>query len=767
MTRGAVYPLAMRRKRAIASTRVVVAALALAALAAAGAVRAAGRLEDDLGRSEVRVRSEAYPIVSGLSVPDSGLVERLETLGYRRVHERPSRPGEYFWGDTVLWVFRRAHRLGGTDYGAALLGLRLDRGVVTGLVDARGGEHRLDRRGLVWLEPETLSESLEGDRADRLPVRLDDLPERVWRPLLAAEDHRFFEHGALDARAVARAALANLKRGGVAQGGSTITQQLVKNRDLTPKRTLGRKLSEAARALALEAEYDKREILEAYLSSVYLGHVDGLAIYGYGTAARVYFSRRPRDLTLPQAALLAAMVQGPNGLSPLRHPERALSRRNWVLGRMRELGWVDAGEAEAARASGLGLSPSPPLRSAPVHALSRVAAEARRAAPGRIAEGRGVVVETTLDPVLQRDAEQAVSRGLARLQREHRALRTAPLSAALVAIDPDDGAVLAYVGGDPTEPAGGFDRASEAKRQPGSTVKPLVLLEAFDRCGGRDPLSPSSRVADEPLRWELPSGVWEPENYDRRFEGVIPVRQALAESRNVPFARIERWCGVEATAKTLERAGLAVPDPPPPSLALGTVETSPLELAGAYTVLATPGRARAPRLVDRIELPEGRAIEVAHPSSRRVVRPSSAWLVRDLMTTAVDDGTARVARIEGVDVAAKTGSSSDLKDSWFAGHADGVVAVVWVGLDDGRSLGLTGAAGAGPIWREFMLAAVPARPPRTLDRPRDIVERYVDSTTGLLVRERHRHAVLERFRRGALPPRDRFWRRDTPLSVVK
>jgi len=274
-------------------------------------------------------------------------------------------------------------------------------------------------------------------------------------------------------------------------------------------------------------------------------------------------------------------------------------------------------------------------------------------------------------------------------------------------------------------------------------------------------------VADEPLHVSLPSGDWSPSNYDGRFLGTIDVRTALAQSRNVPFVRIARWCGLKKTAGLLERAGLSLPDEPPPSFALGAVEVSPLELASAYTVLATPGRRVAPLPVWRIEKPEGNGIARLKPRRRRVVHASTAFLVHDLLIDAVERGTARIAALDGVRVAAKTGSSSELRDAWLVGHAGSLVTVAWVGLDDGGPLGLSGAAAAGPLWRDFMEVAVPARPARKLELPRGIVERYVDPRTGLLVRSFNVRARKELFRQVAQPARDRFFRSDSPVPVVR
>ena len=725
-------------------------------------------LETELGRNESRIYAAPFAVPAGARVADLELPTRLERLGYRRVHARPARPGEYFHGSEVFWFYRRACHAFGSDRPAELVGLALDEasGVVAARRLADGSRRPLREEADAWLEPELLAESLDGRRATRVRIDLATLPESVWRPVLAAEDARFFTHTGVDPRALARAALRNLQKGRLAEGGSTITQQLIKNRDLSPERSLGRKASEAMRALALEATFEKREILQAYLNSVYLGHVDGLAIHGLGTAARAYFSKPAAQLTLAEAAALAAMIQGPNRLSPAAHAAALRARRDWVLSRMGELGWSSRAEVERARARPLGAKLTAPRAPMAPQFVAWVAREVERQDGGRAAAGRGFLVETTLDPLLQRWAESAASARLDALRRSHPKLND-KLSVALVALDGRTGEVLAYVGGDPRSAAGGFDRARIAKRQPGSVVKPFVALEALESCGGRKPLTASSRIADRPLAIDVPQGRWQPENFDREFHGPVLLREALAESRNVPSVRIARWCGFEATAATFERAGFELPRDPPPSFVLGAIESTPLTVAAAYTVFATLGRVLEPYAVRRIETSGGRGVESRRPASRRVAGEEATYIVRDLLRTAVERGTATAGEIPGFDVAAKTGSSSELRDAWFAGQAGSVVAAVWIGLDDGGRLGLTGAQATGPLWHEFMKAAAPARPPLALERPRGLVEQWVQVDTGLLTGPHRAGSRQELYREGTLPTRRRWWRADRPMPVIE
>lgn len=717
-------------------------------------------LEDDLGRSEVRIWAAPFEIASGRTLDELALVERLQRLGYERVSEAPDDPGEFFWGFDAFRIHRRSYRHDGRVAPAERIDLALDRDTtrVMGRLDERDGESRIEPLRDAFLEPEVLAESLTGRRAPRLPVDLDRLPERVWRPLLAAEDARFFDHVGVDGRSIARAMLVNLRAGEVVQGGSTITQQLVKNRDLTPERSLGRKVSEAVRSLMLEASYDKEEILESYLDHVYLGHVDGVAIHGYGRAARTYFSKRARELTLLEAATLAAMVQGPNRLDPVSHPERVRKRRDWVLSRLAELEWVPVEEIERLRGRPVRTKLSSPPRRDARHFLSWIAASAERELGERLEDGRGIVVETTLDAWLQERVEAHVGAHLARYRR-------VGLSGAAVVLDQRDGGVLAYVGGDPRDEGDAFDRARAARRQIGSTVKPLLLLEAFEECGNRDQLHQATLVADEPLTVDLSPGSWTPRNNDGRFRGVVEVRRALRHSYNVPFARIGLHCGLDEAARLLRELGLDPPAPPPPAITLGAVEASPVELAQAYTVFGGLGRGVDARAYERIEKPSGGRLVRAPRDSWRVVHRSTAYVVDALLADVVARGTGRGAALDGLRVVGKTGTTP--RDAWFAGRADGVVVVVWFGVDEGRRLGLTASSAAAPLWRRIAADAAPSKPRFELKRPSSVVDRTIEPGSGRRAKWIFGSGEERLFRWVAQPPKDRWIRDDDPVPVVR
>lgn len=339
------------------------------------------------------------------------------------------------------------------------------------------------------------------------------------------------------------------------------------------------------------------------------------------------------------------------------------------------------------------------------------------------------------------------------------------MSAALVAVDGLTGDVLAAVGGDPAK-RDDFDRVRFARRQPGSTVKPLVLLEALERCGDRETLYNSRRVVDRPMTIALPSGDWNPVNPDLRHRGVVDLRTALVDSLNVPLVRVARWCGFDATADRFRTAGLDVPDSPPPSFVLGALEVTPSQLASAFTTFVDLGRRRHPRVVARPSTSAGRRLGRSEPRSSRVGRPSTAYLVRDLLR---ESGGAAVGAVAfgGQEVVGKTGTSSEQRDAWFVGAVGSMVVAVWVGLDEDGSLGLSGSEAAAPIWRSFARNSAVALRPWSAPRPRAVVERWIDPKTGLRKRSSRGGARREIFRHGAEPPRKRFFSRRAPERPIE
>jgi penicillin-binding protein 1B len=567
------------------------------------------------------------------------------------------------------------------------------------------------------LEPELLTGVGETGLERRRPLALADMSRFVSLAVLATEDHRFFDHGGIDLLAMGRALVVNTSRGEIAQGASTLTQQLAKNLLLGPERTWRRKVREGALALAIEQRYPKAKILEAYLNTVYLGQRGRAAVLGVGAAAQSYWGKDARRLGLAESALLAGLIRAPNRYSPVDHPERAQRRRDAVLRRMRELGMIDGSALQAALAEPVRVRAGGGLPSPAPYFLDYA-----RTTTGADLGVKGLRIHTTLDPSLQRAAEASVARGLDRLESAHRSLRRSPsgerIQAALVALDPVTGAVRALVGGRDYE-LSAFNRVTHAHRQPGSAFKPFVFLAALRRGPAGEPpaVTPVSLVEDLPVEVETEREPWAPRNFEDRFDGVITVRQALERSSNAVAVRLAQTVGLDSVVRTARDIGFTSRMAPVPALALGSFEVTPLELAAAYATLANGGTRVSPYGVRAVDggagAPTTDATRAVTRRSASPVSPEEAYLLTHLLRGVVDRGTGAAVRALGLDgaVAGKTGTTNDTRDAWFAGYSPRLVAVVWVGFDDGTPLGLSGARAALPIWTDFMQAAAALEDP--------------------------------------------------------
>jgi penicillin-binding protein 1B len=705
-------------RRLFVGVLVAVAALAVAAGAmAAWATVFAARLDLAAAQDTPLVFAAGRAIRPGVAI--RAVSEALDRLHYRPVTGAPPKPGEFRRSGGRWDIHLRAPE-GGAEP-ARVVRLRVEGPWITEVAGATGS---VDASG-VALEPELLTGVGDTGLERRRPVALGDMSPFLPAAVLAAEDHRFFDHLGLDVVAVARAVVANVTRGGITQGASTLTQQLVKNLALRPERTWRRKILEGALALAIERRYDKEQILEAYLNTVYLGQRGRAALVGVGAAAQSFWGKDARRLGLAESALLAGIIRAPNRYSPEDHPARARQRRDAVLRRMHELGMIDKQALEAALAERTTVRAGTTLPSQAPYFLDHVRATAGDLEPGRTR------VYTTLDPGLQRAAEAAVARGLDRLESAHRGLRRSAsgerLQAALVAIDPATGEIRAMVGGRDYQ-LSPFNRVTRARRQPGSAFKPFVFLAALRRGPTGEPpsVTPASVVEDLPIEIAMPQDAWAPRNFEDRFDGLITVRQALERSSNSVAVRLAQTAGLDNVVRTAREAGFTSRMAPVPALALGSFEVTPLELARAYATLANGGTRVAPH---GIRLIEGRP-RAARAAARASGVPSAffadeLYLVTDLLRSVVDRGTGAAVRALGLEgaVAGKTGTTNDTRDAWFAGYSPRLVAVVWVGFDDGTPLGLSGAGAALPIWTDFMRAAAAVEDPGDFAMPSTLVVR--------------------------------------------
>ncbi len=687
------------------------------------------RFRGELFDVPARVYTRPLLVEPGSNLQTLRLVERLRRLGFQEAKRDKLEPGEFRRSRGVLSFAPR--RSMGSAERETRIDLVLDEsGRVRELRGASGERLRETR-----LEPELLGE-LAGTRLERRRlVHLGDVPAQLIDAILTIEDRRFHEHNGLDVRRIAGAFVRNVQAGRVVQGGSTITQQLVKNLYLSPERKFNRKLREAVMALFLELGHSKQEILEAYLNEVYLGQRGAVSIHGFGAAARHYFGKDLADVTLGEAALLAGLIAAPGRYSPFQHPEAARERRDLVLAELRELGKIDEAAELRARREPLEIAryDAADERPAP-HFLAWLRADLERAYGEDAVLEAGLQVVSTLDGQLQHAANQALAQGLARLERDFPKLakKSAPLEGALLALDPATGDVLALVGGRNFAKSQ-FDHATQARRQPGSAFKPIVALAALSRSvGGDEPLTLAARVPDEPLELDTPAGKWRPANFDGEFRGMVTLRDALEKSLNVPIARVALEIGPERIVRTARLLGIESPLSPVPALALGASEVTLLELVRAYA--AFPSGGVVPRVRGWSEVLDGEAKQIEHTETDALASFDAAetWLVTSALQGAVDRGTAAGLRRLGLrgPIAGKTGTTNDFRDAWFIGYTPNLVAGVWVGFDDGSSVGVPASVAALPIFAEFVKLALGTELEEQFHEPPGIESVRVEASSG-------------------------------------
>jgi penicillin-binding protein 1B len=680
------------------------------------------------------IYSAPLVLYSGLDVGRAGIVERLDRLRYRPVSGPGVTLGEYARLADRIRIGRRSfaypHRI---DAGGVLDLLLDEEDRIAELRDASGSAVPVAE-----LEPEVIAQIHGPSRADRRLARLEQVPPVLVRAILAVEDQRFYEHSGIDVRRIVGAMLANLRAARIVQGASTLTQQLVKNFYLTPERTFRRKLREAAMALLLERDHTKEEILEAYLNEVYLGQRGSVAIHGVGEGAFHYFSKEIGQITLSESAMLAGLITGPSLYSPYTHPEAARERRDLVLEILLEREWISEGELEAAASEPVSVE-SPPLEAnrAP-YFVDHLRRDLAGVYGEDLLESEGLSIHTTLDPQAQEYANRAVANGLRRLEDRLPLLPPAPddtpLQAALLALNPRTGEILALVGGR-NYGRSQFNRATQARRQPGSVFKPIVALAALARRSDEPPSHTLvSPLLDEPLEVASAGGVWSPANYDEEFRGPVTLRQAIEQSLNVPVARLGLEVGLERIIATAQRLGLAGRLDPVPSLALGVFEVTLLEAARAYAVFATAGVRPTLRTYAEVMDAEGTVLERQSLDFERVFTPEETYLVTSALEGVVDRGTGRGLRRLGFDgaVAAKTGTTSAYRDAWFVAYVPDLLVAAWVGFDDERSHDMPGSVAALPMVAEFLLNTVGPEGRGDLPRPPGIVMAAVAAPPGPL-----------------------------------
>ncbi len=662
-----------------------------------------------------KIYADSKIIYPGMNVAVPQLREKLRRLGYRSSRRQPRARGEYriHGKGGVVEVFLHDFQYPLRDFRGFPVRVSLKSGTI----------HRIQRLDTgevlpsLELEPEVVTGFYDRVREQRRIVRLEEVPASVRKAVLAVEDERFYYHRGVDPVAVLRAFVANLRRGGVVQGGSTLTQQLMKNFFLDSDRTLERKVKEALMALVTEWMYTKDQILENYLNEIYLGQNGSQGIFGIWEAARFYFVKEPEQLTVGETAMLAGLIRAPNRYSPYRNVKDATRRRNVILAKLVGDGIITRHAYERALREVFEKRKPVRVTNGAPYFTDYVKKELAAHYSHDVLTAEGLHIFTSLDLELQQAAETAVSKGLARLEKGYRHLRkiakTDDLEGALVVIKPQTGEIRAMVGGRDYRKSQ-FNRVVQAKRQPGSVFKPFVYLAALTHGSshGHEPYRSTTFVEDAPFTWSFGRQSWAPENYKQRYYGRVTMREAMERSLNAATARIAQDVGIKKIREMAYRMGIESRLPLLPSLSLGAVEVTPLEMAGAFSALANNGVRTHLLSIKNVVDRNGNVLEKRNIRVKRVISPQVAHDMNNMLRGVVERGTARATRLQGFTrpAAGKTGTTNDARDAWFAGYTPDLLALVWVGFDRQSELGLAGSQAALPIWTDFMKKATSRLP---------------------------------------------------------
>lgn len=693
-----------------------------------------------------RIYADSTMLFAGQARDKRQVLAILAALGYRRDWDGGLAPGQYRITSQGLEVCLRPLAMPGHGRASLSVGLSFDRNGIRDIrsLDGKGSP------GVVELEPRRIAQLFGPERESRIVVSRSRIPLHLTKAVLAAEDADFYQHPGVDLFGVLRALWVNLKAGGIRQGGSTITQQLAKSYFLTPERTIWRKLRELFFAMVMEFKYDKDTILEIYLNEVYLGQMGSVAVNGVGEAARFYFGKPAEDLNLSESALLAALIRGPNRYSPHRHPDRAKPRRDWVLEEMAQQGWIKPDQLKQAKATGLGVVPYRSYRQMAPYFVDYVSQQLSELYPKEELASLGLGIYTTLDMEVQAAAEKALERGLERLEKARPKLKAKDpakrLQGAVIVMQPQTGNIIALAGGRDYGHSQ-FNRAVQAKRQPGSTFKPFVYLAALDD------FNPATRLSNQPRTYKVGGARWRPENYKPYPASQVSFRSALALSLNIPTVDLAMRVGLARVAAVARGFGFSDPMPAYPSLALGSLEVRPLELARAYCAFAADGVLPYPLSLHKVADGKGKVAHRRHVSKESVTTPAKAYIMDSLLRSVVLEGTARGLGRMGVDLpaAGKTGTTDDYRDAWFVGYTPDILALVWVGFDDGRSTGHSGAGAALPIWAELMRAIPWRLSGEWFTRPPGVVRARVCEQSGNIPTSGCPKVVEEIFLAGRAP----------------
>ncbi|NVJ67135.1 MAG: penicillin-binding protein 1B [Gammaproteobacteria bacterium] len=638
-----------------------------------------------------KVYAQSLVLAEGKPLTPTRLRQELQLLGYRKT-VKATRAGDYENYGNYFYIFVRPFQFWDESVPAKEVSFNLETSRVAQLKNHVTGEPLQYAR----LDPLLIGQFYPNHQEDRLLVQLAELPEHLKQALIVTEDQGFYEHYGISFKGIARAVWYNINNDGRSHGGSTITQQLVKNYFLTRERSLWRKFREAIMAVILEVRYEKDEILQAYFNEVFLGQEGNRAIHGVGLASHYYFDKPVEKLTPAQSALLVAILKGPSSFDPYRNPENALKRRNLVLKLMNEQGALSDSEYKEQIETSLAVVKKPKLRLSKVPAfMDLVRRQLQQNYSDDELSSEGLRIFTTLDPVTQRYLEKRLSEAMRKVEQS-RGVKEDTLQTAVIITEAVTGKIVALAG-DRKEGYSGFNRALDAKRQIGSVIKPLVVAAALDE---DENYQLNKLIADVPISLKQRDGSqWQPQNYDKKFHGNVTLFESLNKSYNIPLIKVGQDIGNDSIANYLENLG-AETVRGLDALPLGVLELTPLQLAELYQVLASGGLKIKPSAIEAVTDNQGDLLERYPIHAERVMHETHNYLVKANMLEATQSGTSRQLskRIPWTKFAGKTGTTNDLKDSWFAGFSNEHLGVVWVGRDDNKAANITGSTAALPVF---------------------------------------------------------------------
>jgi len=689
-----------------------------------------------------RVYASPTELYAGFELTAPGFVKMLERLNYRKDTHLASEATYYRRGHQVF-MKTRAFRFSEKKQLSRRIRVTFSNKHLAGLYDL-GQKKSLP---IFRIDPLHIGSFYPTRKEDRILVRLDDVPDALVRGLLATEDRNFYSHAGISFRSIFRALWANIRAGRIVQGGSTITQQLVKNFFLTPERSLWRKINEGLMAIILDAGYHKDEILEAYLNEIYLGQDRSRAIHGFGLASQYYFGRSLKSLGLEQISVLIALVRGPSYYDPWKHPDRLKKRRNLVLDNMHDAGNITLWQAKLAKSRSLLVNRKKKVAPGRYSSfMGLVRRQLQREYREEDLTSEGLRIFTTLQIDLQDTLERTTQNMLERLERSK---RVSQLQAAIVITRREGGEVVAMMGSrDPSYR--GFNRALNALRPVGSLIKPVIYLTALDD-PGRYTLT--TILDDSEIRVRAPNGhIWNPKNYDRIEHGDVSLHSALANSYNLATVRLGLDLGLGRIIKTLRNLGVNREFNYYPSFLLGAGELTPLEITQYFQTLASDGFNTPLRSIRAVLSSDGEPLQRYGLTVRQVSDPAATYLVNTILQESVREGTGKAVYSvlpKTFNVVGKTGTTNDLRDSWFAGFTGDYLGVVWLGRDDNKSIYLSGSSGALRIWTQVMNKI--SKTGVDLYPPEDIEMVWIDTENGLRGNEGCRYAVQYPFIWGSAP----------------